>query len=253
MKRYALILLVGGFSAALALGQATKPPEQAPTAPGAEGKSTAKADKPPATDPKAGKARDEAKADEPKLVLKSRRPYNAPVPGSEKGKWTTYDAMHKFFVERFVESEGFGISRMVSQRDIARSNALYVNGESYRVGSVRLISPGEPDKEGKPGKPFAYEPAEKVSMRGTDPMRNALKESDKKALGPFETEAMAKLRAGEQTVMGAEAGKPMLIGAIRATTECLECHKVKEGTLLGAFRYPLERTEKTAAEEPAKK
>ncbi|QOV89406.1 hypothetical protein [Humisphaera borealis] len=241
MKRFCTVLVVGGFSAALAFGQATKPSEPAP--------------KPSKAD---SVARDRSNVDEPKpaadaVKLVKRRLPNEPVPGSENGKWTTYDAMHKFFVERFVESEGFGFSRMISQRDLARSNALYVDGQSYRVGAVRLISPGEPDKEGKVGKPFAYEPTEKVKMRGRDPMRNALKESDKKALGPFETEAMAKLRAGEQTVMGAEGGKPMLIGAIRATTDCLECHKVKEGTLLGAFRYPLERTEKPAAEAPAEK
>ena len=38
--------------------------------------------------------------------LKPMRPHNEPVPGSEKGKWTTYDAMHNYFVDRFVQSEG---------------------------------------------------------------------------------------------------------------------------------------------------
>jgi hypothetical protein len=32
------------------------------------------------------------------------------------------------------------------------------------------------------------------------------------------------------------------VGAIRARKECLECHEVEVGDLLGALRYDLERT-----------
>lgn len=233
MKRFfSALLVVGGFSAAVALGQATKPSQPAAKEPPPAERPVDKTTAKPVTEVAGQPGQEKPK---PKV-----RKYNDPVPGSEDGKWTTYDAMHDFFVDRFVESEGFGIGRMMTTRDIARSNTLYVNGESYRIGAVRLVSLGEPDKDGKPGKAFAYEPGENFMFN--DPRRNALKESEKKALGPFESEAMTKLRAGEQTVFGTEAGKPMLIGAIRAKTECIECHKVKEGTLLGAFRYPLIRT-----------
>jgi len=41
----------------------------------------------------------------------------------------------------------------------------------------------------------------------------------------------------------------LLVGAVRATTSCLNCHEVEEGGLLGAFTYPL--VSWTVADKPS--
>jgi len=43
-------------------------------------------------------------------------------------EWKDYDQMHDYFVEGFVNSPGFGRSRMVTPRDLARLSTLYIEG-----------------------------------------------------------------------------------------------------------------------------
>ena len=50
--------------------------------------------------------------------------------------------MHQYFVNRFVESNGFGLERMITPRILARSNVLYMEGQHFRIGTVELISLG---------------------------------------------------------------------------------------------------------------
>ena len=62
----------------------------------------------------------------------------------------------------------------------------------------------------------------------------------KRPLSEFETAAVAKLRDGEDVVLEVSADAMHAVGAIRARTECISCHKTAEvGTLLGAFTYTL--------------
>ena len=125
------ILLFGALSAAFA--SAAVPPATRPSA-----------TQPSATQPTQVKA------------LKVHA-FNEPVPGAENGKWKSYAAMHNYFVEGFVNTEGFGFGRMMTPRQAARSNVLYVEGETYRIGTVNLISLGDAPEKGKPAAPYAYE------------------------------------------------------------------------------------------------
>jgi hypothetical protein len=61
----------------------------------------------------------------------------------------------------------------------------------------------------------------------------------KRPLDAFETAGLAKLRAGEEVVVQSQGPEMRVLGAVRARTECVACHKVDVGTTLGAFTYTL--------------
>ncbi len=58
-------------------------------------------------------------------------------------------------------------------------------------------------------------------------------------LDEFESQALANLRRGDEVVLRETGHTLRVLGAIRARQECLKCHKVEVGTLLGAFTYTL--------------
>jgi hypothetical protein len=57
----------------------------------------------------------------------------------------------------------------------------------------------------------------------------------------FETQALKALRDGEDLVSEATTNHIRMMGALRASKQCLECHQVRRGDLLGAFSYDLLR------------
>jgi hypothetical protein len=61
-------------------------------------------------------------------------------------------------------------------------------------------------------------------------------------LTAFEQQSLESLRSGKEVVSGrGDAGIMLLIGAIRAESACLTCHRSERaGSLLGAFRYVLQ-------------
>lgn len=62
---------------------------------------------------------------------------------------------------------------------------------------------------------------------------------EKRELDKFETESLVNLRAGAERVIAwnAEENCLRVLGAIRAKENCMKCHDVKAGFLLGAFTY----------------
>ncbi|MEK6262046.1 MAG: hypothetical protein AABP62_25900 [Planctomycetota bacterium] len=60
-------------------------------------------------------------------------------------------------------------------------------------------------------------------------------------LDDFESGALDKLRAGEELVVRSGSSHIDMVGSIRAAYQCLECHQVPRGTLLGVFSYRLSR------------
>jgi len=81
-------------------------------------------------------------------------------------------------------------------------------------------------------KPFEYETAMDADM-------DRIKHAKHVDATDAEVAALEKLRAGEQVILTGDSDRRYLLGAIRATADCTKCHGVREGTLLGAFRYPL--------------
>jgi len=135
-------------------------------------------------------------------------------------------ALHNRYVKAFVESEGFGESRLVRFDDPFRES-IENDGQLYLVRKLELISLQNHDV------PVAY------VNHFKNPVKNRLKLGTTRPLTEFEQRALEKLRAGEQFLFNDDTKLPQCIGAIRAQTMCLECHDAKVGELLGAFSYGL--------------
>ncbi len=58
-------------------------------------------------------------------------------------------------------------------------------------------------------------------------------------LDAFESEALAKLRHDEDVVVKSAGDDYRMLGSLRAAKQCLDCHSVQRGELLGAFSYSL--------------
>lgn len=140
--------------------------------------------------------------------------------------WSSFEQMHGFYVNAFVESEGFGLRRMITFDDpLMRS--LVVNGKPYRVQRLELISLNEG------ARPFAY-----VNGFG-NPVRNGIAHAEQRKLTRFEQSSVDKLQAGRTVVYNGDEERPVLVGAMRAGNGCLECHSVRKGEVIGCFSYEL--------------
>lgn len=58
-------------------------------------------------------------------------------------------------------------------------------------------------------------------------------------LNEFEASALEKLRSDEDLVVQSEGDEYQMLGSLRAAKQCLDCHNVQRGELLGAFSYRL--------------
>ncbi len=58
-------------------------------------------------------------------------------------------------------------------------------------------------------------------------------------LNEFEASALKKLRSQEDLVVQSEGDEYQMLGSLRAAKQCLDCHNVQRGELLGAFSYRL--------------
>lgn len=56
-------------------------------------------------------------------------------------------------------------------------------------------------------------------------------------LNPFELSAVKRLRDGEQLLSKKSNDEMLVVGALRATSSCHQCHNSSDGELLGAFAY----------------
>jgi hypothetical protein len=74
------------------------------------------------------------------------------------------------------------------------------------------------------------------------PRMDALQKAVTRPLTSFEEKALKELRKGEDLVAEATAAQIRMMGSLRASKQCLACHDVKRGELLGAFSYKLGRS-----------
>jgi hypothetical protein len=72
------------------------------------------------------------------------------------------------------------------------------------------------------------------------PAMDELKDAPTRAVTAFESQAITKLVDGDDLVVERSGDREItMIGAIRAITDCRDCHRVPLGGLLGAFSYKL--------------
>jgi len=83
--------------------------------------------------------------------------------------------------------------------------------------------------------PLAY-------VTGNLPRMEDVEDAGTRGLNTFESDGLKQLVAGEDVVIQAHANRLTMIGSVRATQNCLKCHSVKRGQLLGAFSYDIVRS-----------
>jgi hypothetical protein len=73
------------------------------------------------------------------------------------------------------------------------------------------------------------------------PRMDLLAKAPVRRLDTFEGAGLDALRKGQFLHIGEQNGRLRVIGALRATQQCTECHNCERGELLGAFSYQLRR------------
>ncbi|WP_428305883.1 hypothetical protein [Lacipirellula sp.] len=70
-------------------------------------------------------------------------------------------------------------------------------------------------------------------------------------LNEFEASALQKLQTDEDLVVAENGNQVQMLGSLRAAKQCLDCHNVQRGELLGAFSYQLTLTGESEASPAA--
>jgi hypothetical protein len=104
-----------------------------------------------------------------------------------------------------------------------------VKKERWQVRRIELVSLLKHDE------PVAY-------VTRHLPRMDELRKAPTRPLEGFEEEALKALRQGETLATDATVNRIQMLGAVRATKQCLTCHQVERGALLGAFSYELWRS-----------
>lgn len=73
------------------------------------------------------------------------------------------------------------------------------------------------------------------------PNMQELDSAPTRPLDEFETNSLQKLHKGEHLVIESDTTEIRMLGGIRAAAQCVDCHLVQRGYLLGAFTYTLHR------------
>jgi hypothetical protein len=73
------------------------------------------------------------------------------------------------------------------------------------------------------------------------PRMDELIEAKTRPLTAFEAGSLTKLQAGEDVLAQTSGNLIEMVGAVRASKNCMQCHEVPHGALLGAFSYQLQR------------
>ncbi len=71
------------------------------------------------------------------------------------------------------------------------------------------------------------------------PQMEELRDAPTRPLDDFEHQALGRLRSDEDVVIRESTNRIQMIGSLRAGKNCLECHSVQRGALLGALTYEL--------------
>jgi hypothetical protein len=145
---------------------------------------------------------------------------------------------------QFVNTQGFGYIQ--DREHVAGFQAHQFRGTPYWGFGTSFPRQGEQPKETwllvrlelvsllKQKEPAVYVATELPRME-------ELKKGKTRPLSEFEGQALKGLRDGEDVVTEATTNHIRMVGALRASKQCLECHQAQRGDLLGAFSYDLVR------------
>ncbi len=77
------------------------------------------------------------------------------------------------------------------------------------------------------------------------PRMEELRHATMRPLDAFEKHGLQLLRAGHETAVVPQINGIRMLGAVRASKQCLACHSARPGELLGAFSYRLDHMQNT--------
>jgi hypothetical protein len=147
---------------------------------------------------------------------------------------STLEEAHARAVNSFVESKGFGLSRM-RHLSLWNDRMVYFDGREYDPWRIQLIA-------------LSSEMGERIYTSTEPPKKNKITEAPRRDLSFEERTAVAELRKGMSlsSPIAMDSGSQVdvdgamrVLAPLRLTTSCIECHKGKVGDLIGAFAYTL--------------
>lgn len=130
---------------------------------------------------------------------------------------------------------GFLPHRITSQRRIRMDQVQLPQGREpdaspndWGVKSLHLVSLLKHDRP-------------QVYVSKSLPNMESLPEANLRDLDGFETMALERLYNGDDLCIQARENQVRMLGSLRAMKQCLDCHLVERGELLGAFSYEFAR------------
>jgi hypothetical protein len=141
--------------------------------------------------------------------------------------------MHDNNVVDFVNTVGFGYIRDVRhvagfQSHQFKKRAPFNTPEHWKLQRIELVSLLTHEEPG-------------VYISEHLPRMQELGDAKTRPLDGFETSALDALVRGEDLEVLETESQIRMLGSIRAAKQCLNCHSVERGDLLGAFSYRLRR------------
>jgi hypothetical protein len=152
-----------------------------------------------------------------------------PIPGVDQDKLLS---LHDQGLADFLNSERMGYVKdreHVAGFDSHRFKQvpeLYASGDSQRWVVQRLELVGLLSHD----RPVVY-------VTEHLPDLEELGDAAVRELDEFEQDALRQLRTERDIVTADHGSSIRMLGAVRASQSCLECHQVQRGELLGAFSY----------------
>jgi hypothetical protein len=110
-----------------------------------------------------------------------------------------------------------------------------VEGEKWHIQRLELVS-------------FLRFEEPRVYVSKHLPRMDELQEAGTRPLDDFERSRLDHLRKGKDVTVSSTANEIRMLGGLRAVSQCLRCHDVRRGELLGAFSYSLGREKENSAE-----
>jgi hypothetical protein len=167
----------------------------------------------------------------PPITQPNRTPNASPPDKWEPVAGSGFGTLHEASVLDFVNPAGFGVFE--DRRHVIgfqRHGFSEVPGpeERWAVETIDLVGLLLHDE------PLAY-------VSKNLPRMDELRAAPTRPLDSFETQGLATLRKGEELFVRGSETRVRMLGAIRSTKQCLDCHGGARGDLLGAFSYSLRR------------
>jgi hypothetical protein len=171
----------------------------------------------------------------------------------------TINALHETTGYYFADREQLGLVRSPDEVAGFTGHAVDVMWNDELGLHLHAGSPQPVPGEGAATERWHLNRVELVGLLASDefrvyvsehlPAMDELKDVPTRRLDDFELAALPRLLQGETTHTSATPNRIRMLGALRASAQCLECHSVREGDLLGALSYELVRTPKVEVSE----